>query len=349
MAKQVKNRFGFNPTGGQIDKTFGVLCRDVLKAIVYGTSFAEKEVPHLLAYLANERRCRRTVNQPPYALQFLILATACNTDKQKLLDLLDGATIERSVWCVVFGRFNDVVSGYIALYRRYLFARGMYKVALNRQLEEIENKIGATRDSAVVAIQEFQSRYEMLRSFLEDILFQFTSMGSSMAARHSSSQPNISYKDLQQDVLASLFNGTCKYSSNDGALANYLKYWVINSLNGNGHQTGLAYTVSTGVRKKIAMGTHGETNFSISLDTPLADDSEGTLADVLGGEDTPETDYIKVKEQEHLSILLKVADPAGVFRAANGISEFFNPGEIRTMEAHMASQGLNDALLAVEG
>lgn len=45
MAKQVKNRFGFNPTGGQIDNTYGVLCRDTLRSIVQRTTFAENEVP----------------------------------------------------------------------------------------------------------------------------------------------------------------------------------------------------------------------------------------------------------------------------------------------------------------
>ena len=347
MAKQVKNRFGFNPTGGQIDNTYGVLCRDTLRSIVQRTTFAENEVPHLLAYLTNERRCKRTVNPPAYALQFLIMATTCtgSSDKEQLLKMLDGATIERSVWGVVFGRFYDVVQHYVVKYRKYMCAKGMYRVSLNKELEDIENRIGASRDDAIIAVQEFLSRYDMLRSFLEDILFQFTSMGSSMAARHSSNQPNISYKDLQQDVLASLFSGTCKYSSNDGALANYLKYWVINSLNSNGHQTGLAYTVSPTVRKKIAMGAHSETNFSISLDTPLGDESEGTLADVLGGESTPETEYQKKSENEHLLILLKLADPVGVFRAVSGISEFFSPREIKKMFSQMKQQGLDEVLV----
>lgn len=347
----MKNRFGHNMTGGQIDRIFARLIRDVLTSLAHTAQFLDREVATIIAYLVKEKRCKPTLGPKEVCIQHLMLAVSTPHDRSKMVDRLMKAQLERTVWLIVFGQLETLTNDYLSMYRRWVTTRSPFvRESLHNRLAEIEADVGLTRDSGFAALTEFKINHDRLAEFKNNIQYQYSNLSHSLGQRFAAASSNVSLDDLHQNMMESISNGINKYSSRSGAPSRYVKYWIVNAYSNPSHQNGLAYDIPPSVKAKMAKGTYSESNFGVSLEAPLSSDNgDTTLADVLPGDIFDDPQHVVQRETVHRQVAYctKLADPTGVYRLVTGVSEVFTPAEYEQMANSMLNHKTAAVTIAV--
>ena len=342
--KQVRSEDTANLTGGQIQEILDQLIFQSLAPIVRTTDVFDIQIIHLLGQTAKNRKRKLTALNRD---DFITTLSHCliTDDREKKINLLTSAKIERGFVYNFVVNFLDSVSGYIDVYHKHLLANGTEKEILDRQMSEIEVNIRADRSSLYTTINIAQDYLNLAYKFRNSIVGNYL--------RHSFKQAkafcrdkgsNFDFNCVHQNFLTAIIKAVDKYDCSKGALTSYINYWLLNAQTTNnsdhGHEYGIAFTIPQLQRKAMAVGGIGGSNYGISIDAQVeSDDGVSTnLKNSIVGDSGVDEELEQTQEEDNIKYLIKAADVKGMARLYLDLDEVFSQREYKRMRKIMNEQ-----------
>lgn len=326
MAK-IRNRYGVNLTGGQLDAVVTHYLVATLRPIVLKTKFVDEELTDLFSAILQDSKKKLTVEKST-TLQNLVAAMTQPHNRQQMLVFLSESGLSRDIWQNIFCRFEEATQDYQKYYWEWLTAKSLWqKWKANKKCSRIERAVGGNRDSLYAAVTDFRHGFSCFRQYLDDFLYQFSALMQTMAQIHLNKYALPSSRDdLLQVMHENALRAAFLYTSRAGAVTSYAKYWLFNALSSPEQNLGLAFDLPPSERKKIACGQSPTNNIALSTDVPLRED--GTTLGQLLPSQQQQNDF----DVESVARLIKIADPTGVLRLTKHIDEVFTPDEVVLMK-----------------
>jgi hypothetical protein len=268
-------------------------------------------------------------------------------DRLLRFDLISIAKIERSFLYNFVVKFLKYSSDYLSVYEAYLRARTAFdRDRLDKKLKILENSLTLSRDRLLPAIHTARDYLDMAYTFRNSIVENYIKMANKQARAFVKMKgDNFDLNDVRQNFLTAVTKAIDKYDSSKGAITSYINWWVLNAQAGSqdhDHEYGIAFTIPQLQRKKLAMGSKGDVNFSVSLEGLMrsSSDQEFGVIDTIQGDVGMEQSRVDDEDMQLTRQLIKECDPSSLARLYLDIEETFNRSEFAQMISIMESQGL---------
>lgn len=333
-----------NLTGGQIQHVLDYLIYEALRPVVMNSCIFDLQLSHVLIHAAGNKK--RKLSALP---REEFLSKAANTLSESSGDVkfeyIIGLKLERGFVYNFLVNFINRVANYTTLYLEYMTCtKPEQRVYVDQQLRVVEDDVGFQREHLFPTLQNVSSWLELAYEFRNSIVMQYHKHAIKKAHQYAGMKgENFDVQDLSQNLLAAVTKAIDKYDSSQGALTSYVNFWIMNAQtyasSEHGHEYGIAYTIPQGHRKTIAGGnSNGISNFSVSLDSALEEDEDGSLHSLLVGASSVEDVVIAEDELTKMLRLAKYADPKGIGRLYLDLDEVFSKREVRQMRRTMVRQ-----------
>lgn len=348
-----------NLTGGQIQEALDFLIYKGLEPIIRYSQVFDIQIAHLLSVAAtNKKRKISALDREDFITRLCNALTTGDADHK--LELLSKSKIERSFVYSFLVNFLKETEGYIELYTSYLTCPDIHeRKSLDLRLKAIERTVGFTRDHLFPTLNICQKYVDLAYAFRNSIVEQYLKHGYKQTHAFCNQKTgNFDFKDVYQSLMAAITKAIDKYDSSLGALTSYINYWILNAQsysNANyGHEYGIAYTIPQSQKRNIQGTEAQQVNFSVSLDTTIADsDEEGSdLKRFLIGSAGVDEQLEHSQETNILLYLMKSADSTGIARLYLDIDEYMSRKEkvrmLRTMQkqlGYMPTVGVESSLI----
>lgn len=328
-----------NLTGEQIQIILDLFLYKALEPIVVNSTLFDNQVVYLLNLTTGNRKRKISSIERETVIE-LLASYLVTPNRREKFEIIKSARIERSFIHTFISRFMANNDTFLREYREFMRMKNARGVA--DDLDAQARQAGCTDRHAMYKIVSLVPGY--LRNFYnyrEVIVQHYVKMASKQASAYIESNPSMNYDfmDVRQNILKSVLVGIDKYNSDRGALTGYINWWVLNALTcgTDEHEYGIAYTIPQTQRKKLATGSSGEVNFSVSLDRMATDDeeSEKNLHNTLSTDEQIEEDIQRDESDDVVRYLVKSVDYRGVARLTHDIGEFFSKEEINQMNEQM--------------
>ncbi len=335
-----------NLTGGQIQEVLDFLILNSLKPIIEASDVFNVQIAYLLACTSQNRK-RKLSALPREEFMSLMARALVTQDRLLRFDLISIAKIERSFLYNFVVKFLKYSSDYLSVYEAYLRARTAFdRDRLDKKLKILENSLTLSRDRLLPAIHTARDYLDMAYTFRNSIVENYIKMANKQARAFVKMKgDNFDLNDVRQNFLTAVTKAIDKYDSSKGAITSYINWWVLNAQAGSqdhDHEYGIAFTIPQLQRKKLAMGSKGDVNFSVSLEGLMrsSSDQEFGVIDTIQGDVGMEQSRVDDEDMQLTRQLIKECDPSSLARLYLDIEETFNRSEFAQMISIMESQGL---------
>lgn len=329
-----------NLTGEQIQIILDLFLYKALEPIIVHSTVFDTQVSYLLNLTTGNRKRKISSIERETVIEILASYLVA-TDRRDKFEIARSARIERSFIHTFLSRFLSYNSGFMKLYTEYMTSTKNREV-VREQLDTMARQAGCESRESLYRIMSLVDGY--LRNFYNyrtTIVDHYVKMASKQAASYIDSNPSMNYDfmDVRQNILKSVLIAIDKYDSDRGPLTSYINWWVLNALTcgTDEHEYGIAYTIPQTQRKKLATGSSGEVNFSVSLDgmSNDDDDSERNLHSSVSSEEKIAENIERDETGDLVRFLVKSVDQRGTARLLLDIGEFFSLQEIEKMDQQM--------------
>ena len=327
-------------TGGQVQQILDYFIYEALRPIILYSDVFDTQLSHMVAFVATNRKRKLSAHDRDVFMS-LACGALCEQDKDKKFELITQLKLERSFVFLFIEKFLSLCSRYAEHYRQHLTTTGITKISHERKMRAIETTVGIEEKRLFSALTYTEDFLAQAYAFRNKIVLQYVNYAWKFTNSHCKDHPNYDEEDLNQNLMAAISRALDKFDSSKGALTSYVAFWIQHALtyrnSKHGYEYGIAFAVSSQMKKSQASGSSTINNFSISLDTPSTTD-EPSHVDLLDGDGAIDYDLEKHEEQLRLRLLAKAADPTGIARLYLDIEEVFNDDELDTMRQHMLQQ-----------
>lgn len=332
-----------NLTGEQIQIILDLFLYKALEPVVVHSKLFDNQVSYLLNLTTGNRKRKISSIERETVIE-LLASYLVAADRRDKFEIIRSARIERSFIHTFLTRFQSLNSKFMGLYRDYM-VNPKTRVVVREQLDVMARQAGCDTREDLYRIMSLVDGY--LRNFYayrEVVVNHYVKMASKQAANYIDTNPSMYYDfmDVRQNILKAVLIAIDKYDSDRGALTTYINWWILNALTcgTDEHEYGIAYTIPQTQRKKLAIGTSGEVNFSISLDGLSSDDddSDRNLHSSVSSEDKIDHDIERGETDDVIRYLIKSVDYRGTARLILDIGEYFSSAEIKKMDDQMLSE-----------
>lgn len=337
-----------NLTGGQIQEILDKLIIEAISPIIRITSAFDVQITHLLSMTTrNKKRKLSALDREEFIN--LLCQYLCTEDPEKKIRLLAESHVERGFIYNFVKKFLAHTDGYELLYQKYLTSSGTEKQRYYLKLRAIEKSVGAKEDRLLNVRYQVRDYLELVYRFRNSIVEQYVKFAYKQAKVFTIQKgENFSFDDVYQNFLTAVTKAVDKYDCSKGALTSYIQYWIMNAqstASDHGHEYNIAYEIPQLQKKSIAtnrVNNEGncaiDVNFSVSLDKPINDSDDTTIAETIRSEVTVEETLERKQELDELRYLIKIADIRGLARLYLDIEEVFFKKEFKKMRMIMIEQ-----------
>ena len=322
-----------NLTGGQVQEVLDHLMYRALEPIVLHSTIFDAQLSHLLSVVATNRKRKLSALSREDFLNKLCFSLLC-ADPVLKYETIRTSKIERGFVYNFVVEFLKHVGDYAKAYEQYLIKPD---TKTDMRLAAIERNVCFSRERLLPAINTCSKYLDKTYEFRNVIMSNYLRHAYKQAMAFCSQRgENFDFLDVYQNLVVSVAKALGKYDSSRGALTSYVNYWLLNAQtyasSEHGHEYGIAYTIPQSTRKSMAenSGAVADVNFSVSLDSMLAEDL--SLGDLLTNGKTVDGDAQQEQENERLLMLIKKADRSGIARLYLDIGEVFTVNELRLMD-----------------
>lgn len=336
-----------NLTGEQIQIILDLFLYKALEPVVVHSKLFDTQVSYLLNLTTGNRKRKISSIERETVIE-LLASYLVVTDRREKFEIIRSARIERSFIHTFLSRFQTHNSTFLDRYRSYMTITNQAQRAEAREvLDTMARQAGCASREDLYRIMSLVDGY--LRNFYayrSNVVDHYIRMASKQAASYIETNPSMNYdfKDVRQNILKSVLVAIDKYDSDRGPLTSYINWWVLNALTcgTDEHEYGIAYTIPQTQRKKLATGTSGEVNFSVSLDGMANEDDEGSdrnLHSTVGNaDDKIDYDIERTETDDVIRYLVKSVDYRGTARLILDIGEYFTEDEVEKMNQQMRQE-----------
>lgn len=332
-----------NLTGEQIQIILDLFLYKALEPVVVHSTVFDTQVSYLLNLTTGNRKRKISSIERETVIE-LLASYLVATDRREKFEIVRSARIERSFIHTFLSRFQSHNREFMSLYREYM-VNAKSREVLREQLDYMARQAGCASREDLYRIMSLVDGY--LRNFYNyrtTVVDHYVKMASKQAASYIESNPSMNYDfmDVRQNILKSVLIAIDKYDSDRGPLTSYINWWVLNALTcgTDEHEYGIAYTIPQTQRKKLATGSSGEVNFSVSLDGMANDDEDGerNLHSSVSSEERIAENIERDETDDIIRYLIKSVDQRGTARLLLDIGEYFSAQEIEKMDQQMRSE-----------
>lgn len=338
-----------NLTGGQVETVLDTLLNDCLSEVVEATSAFDIQLAYLITLITSNKK-RKPYSAESRERAISLIVKAMSSPREEKMLYIKELKIERSFVYMFLERFVDrYYEPYILLYRRFIGTTDPeIRRKCARQLDVYVSLFEAqSRSSLFVCLNNVRELLPHFKQYFHSVVEDFHRLCVQQAKFYIDTNKGKHYdqKDAQQNFLRNVIVAINKYDSSRGALASYIKWWILNAqtCNSADHEYGIAYTIPQTQRKKLASKEDSFVNFSVSLDQPQDDsggEGEGAIDFHSKVSDDRNLDEMVdgQRRAEALGLLIKRVDPMGIARLTLDVKEYFTPQEQERMLQHMRKQ-----------
>lgn len=329
-----------NLTGEQIQIILDLFLYKALEPVVVHSAVFDNQVSYLLNLTTGNRKRKISSIERETVIEILASYLVA-TDRRDKFEIVRSARIERSFIHTFLSRFLSYNSEFMKLYSEYMVSTKT-RDSVRERLDSMARQAGCESREDLYRIMSLVDGY--LRNFYNyrtTVVDHYVKMASKQAASYIDSNRSMNYDfmDVRQNILKSVLIAIDKYDSDRGPLTSYINWWVLNALTcgTDEHEYGIAYTIPQTQRKKLATGTSGEVNFSVSLDGMSNDDDDGerNLHSSVSCEEKVAENIERDETDDVIRYLVKSVDQRGTARLLLDIGEFFSTQEIEKMDQQM--------------
>lgn len=333
-----------NLTGGQVQEALDFLIYKALEPLIRFSTVFDVQLVHLVGVAAtNKKRKISALPREDFITKLCNALATTNVDRK--MEYIATAKIERSFVLTFLTQFLEQTSDYVDLYTQYLAcSEHRERHVLDRKLDVLESSSGFSREHLFPAINSCQHYVDLAYEFRNKIVVQYIKHSFKQAHAFCKLKGrNFDFQDVHQSLMAAITKALDKYDSSKGALTSYINWWVLNAQTyagaGYGHEYGIAYSIPQLHKKNVQGKETAELNFSVSLDSVLRDDAEGSsLANTLVGSAGVDTELETQDELDNLLYLIKAADIKGMARLYLDLDEYISDKEKVRMLRSMKKQ-----------
>lgn len=342
------NKAGFNLTGGQIQSALDLLIHQAIRPIIVHTSVFDLQVVYLLALSARNKK-RKLSALPRNEFLSVLSHYLIYPDREEKFALLAASKLERGFIHNFVVGFLKATESYRQMYSDYMRelrrdSTSMLTRTLDAKLRVMEQHVGCSRQHLFPILNSVEDSIALAYEFRNSIVENYMKKAYQQAQAICAYNKNFDFKDVHQNLMASITKAIDKYDATKGALTSYINFWMLNALTSShsGHEYGIAYTIPQAHKRELAQSNNvNSINFSVSLHTPIEGSEDVTLADKIADDKpTHEEEIIRQEEEDTLRYLIKAADYRGLARLYLDIPEVFSPKEVKKMKKYMAANGL---------
>ena len=335
-----------NLTGEQIQIILDLFLYKALEPVVLHSKLFDTQVSYLLNLTTGNRKRKISSIEREVVIE-LLASYLVVTDRREKFEIIRSARIERSFVHTFLSRFQSHNAEFMERYRAYMqVTNHKQRTIMREQLDTMARQAGCDSREDLYTIMSLVDGY--LRNFYayrSVVVDHYVKMASKQASTYIETNPamNYDFKDVRQNILKSVLVAIDKYDSDRGALTSYINWWILNALTcgTDEHEYGIAYTIPQTQRKKLANGTSGEVNFSISLDGMANDDDENNdrnLHSSVSSDDKIDHDIERSETDDVIRYLVKSVDCRGTARLILDIGEYFTADETEKMDKQMRQE-----------
>lgn len=332
-----------NYTSGQIEFVMDSLLYASLVEVIKATKVFDSQLAYLLSLLTSNKK-RKPYNAESRERAMSLLVKAMSVEGLDKMEYIKEFKMERNFIFVFLENFlNNYYDLYTGHYRSFIMATNKTeRIKYARKLDAIAQDLGATsRSSLFRCLVNLNDMLPQFMEYFNGVVADYYRLCTQQARFYIDTNRGKNYDphDVNQNFLRNVLVAINKFDSHKGAMVPYVKWWIINAQTSGSreHEYGIAYTVPQTQRKKIALGKDATINFSVSLDAPASDNSEGSEElHALVSDDQRLEDIVDAQRAAHkLAALIKTVDPYGIARLSLDISEHFTQKELDQMHMHM--------------
>lgn len=332
-----------NLTGGQVQTVLDHFIYEAIKPLIRYSDIFDVQLVYLLGYASTNKKRKLSAHD-----RLLFISQLCQAlseqDRQKKINIIAGAKIERGFVYNFVVNFLKSVESYPDLYITYLTTSDAgEKFRAGKRLEVMERVSGISRDRMLSVINYAKDNLELAYEFRNKIVQQYIKQAYKTARNHVADKGDtFDFKDVSQNLLAAITKAVDKYDCGRGALTSYINFWILNALtyNSSSQEYGTAFTISAQQRRKLATGESHNGNYAVSLDKTYGEDGSD-LKDMLAGDPGVDHELEKAQSLHLIQYLAKRADVRGLARLYLDIGEVFTKREVARMERQMKREGLH--------
>lgn len=335
-----------NLTGEQIQIILDLFLYKALEPVVIHSTLFDTQVSYLLNLTTGNRKRKISSIERETVIE-LLASYLVVTDRREKFEIIRSARIERSFIHTFLSRFQSHNSTFLDRYRAYMLMTNQKQRAAERELlDNMARQAGCNTREDLYRIMSLVDGYlHNFYSYRAVVVNHYVKRASKQAASYIDTNPSMNYdfKDVRQNILKAVLIAIDKYDSDRGPLTSYINWWELNALTcgTDEHEYGIAYTIPQTQRKKLANGTSGEVNFSVSLDGMANDDdesSERNLHNTVTTEDKIDQDIERSETDDVIRYLVKAVDYRGTARLNLDIGEYFTADEVEKMNKQMLAE-----------
>lgn len=311
------NDLGTNLTGGQIQAIMDTLLYESVNPIFTCTSYLDDLPGNLISNIVRDGRRKISAIPTEEVLPSLcesvrLLATG---DKLGSFKILSKSRIERNIWVNSAQRFLILTEDVPEIYRDATSDKDARLLRIGHRAKTRVDRLFSVRTH----VYEYLAAYT---DFKVKIVRQYINMAHQYANTYFQDNGSLSREDMVQSLIAAISKALDKYSSDKGAVTSYIKFWMLNVRTGNeGALSNMcAFDVPNSHKIRIARGETENLNYSSELTDKMVHNTHEA--------DEHDEDQLRILR------LIKLGDPTGVYRLANGITETFSASELALMKAH---------------
>lgn len=332
-----------NYTSGQIEFVMDSLLYASLKEVLKATKVFDSQLTYLLSLLTTNKK-RKPYNAETRERAMALLVKAMSVDGLDKLEYIQEFKMERNFIFVFLDNFlNKYYDLYMGHYRSFITTtKKIERIKYARKLDAIVKDLGAESRSALFrCLVNLNDILPEFMAYFNGVVSDYYRLCTQQARFYIETNRGKNYDphDVNQNFLRNVLVAINKFDSHKGAMVPYVKWWIVNAQTSGSreHEYGIAYTVPQTQRKKIATGKDATINFSVSLDTPVSDNSEGSeeLHNLISDDQRLEDIVDAQRSTQKLASLIKTVDPYGIARLSLDISEHFTQKELDQMHIHM--------------
>lgn len=332
-----------NYTSGQIEFVMDSLLYAALSEVIKSTKVFDAQLAYLLSLLTSNKK-RKPYNAETRERAMSLLVKAMTVDGLEKMEYIQEFKMERNFIFVFLENFlNKYYDLYLGTYKSFIEAENITdRVKYSRKLDAIVLDVGAaSRSSLFRCLVNLNDILPEFMKYFNGVVADYYRLCTQQARFYIDTNRGKNYdpSDVNQNFLRNVLVAINKFDSHKGAMVSYVKWWIINAQTSGSreHEYGIAYTVPQTQRKKIATGKESTINFSVSLDAPASDNSEGAdeLHSLVSDDQRLEDLVDAQRAAQKLAALIKTVDPYGIARLSLDISEHFTQSELDQMHAHM--------------
>jgi hypothetical protein len=326
--KTVKERLAGNYSTEQLLDTLDELLMRGMEPIIGSTNFLDSRIICIATwYSTNQRRKLSPMEKGHFIASSIAYMLADTRTKMRIYRKM---SIERNLSVMLMEQWLKLAGECVNLELRQLTG---FKNDIQDRIDFLHWQLGTVNRHALFhSYQTVKYYLSQAVEFRNQIAEKYMRMVTLEAVGYHKQQtsnngPRMQLDDVAQNFMIAVYKAIDKCDSNKGTLTSYVQKWITNAKTTNTfrHETGIAYTIPSGQRKQLAIGSCNISNYTLSMDSEEVKE--------IVSECNQEEEMIRADTINSVRLLAKAVDTLGLGRLSLGILEVLNDSEILLLKS----------------